>query len=67
MTDETNFHFCGNVHSQNCHFWRTENPRDTHQETLHSETVIVWCGVAFYGVIAACFFEDETDRAVTVN
>jgi hypothetical protein len=37
MTDEANFHICGNVSSQNCHYWATENPRDIHQKPLHSE------------------------------
>jgi len=26
-----------------------------------------WCGVASFGVIGPCFFEDEAGRAVTVN
>jgi hypothetical protein len=67
MTDEANSHFCGNVNSQNCRYWATENPRDIHQKPLHSEKVIVWCGVASFGVIGPCFFEDEAGRAVTVN
>ena len=67
MTDEANFHFCGNVSSPNCRYWATENPRDIHQKPLHSEKVIVWCGVASFGVIGPYFFEDEADRAVTVN
>jgi hypothetical protein len=66
-TDEANFHLCGNVSSQNCRcYWATENPRYIHQKPLHSEKVIVWCGVASFGVIGPCFFEDEAGRAVTV-
>jgi hypothetical protein len=41
MTDEANFHHCGNVNSQNCRYQATENPRDIHQKPLHSEKVIV--------------------------
>ena len=67
MMDEANFHICGNVSSQNCCCWATENPRDIHQKPLHSETVIVCCGVASYVVIGPYFFEDEAGRAVTVN
>jgi len=67
MTDEANFHLCGNVDSQNCRYWATENPRDIHQKPLYSERVIVWCGVASFGVIGPYFFEDEAGRAVTVN
>jgi hypothetical protein len=67
MTDEANFHLCGNVNSQNCRYWAAENPRNIHQKPQHSEKVIVRCGVASFGVIDPYFFEDEADRAVTVN
>jgi hypothetical protein len=30
MTDEANFHLCGNVNSQNRHYWATENARNIH-------------------------------------
>jgi len=67
MTDEANFHLCGNVSSQNSCYWATENPRDIHQKPLLSEKVIVWCGVTSFGVIGPYFFEDGAGRAVTVN
>ena len=67
IMDEANFHHCGNVNSQNCRYWATENPCNIHQKPLHSETVIVWCRVASSGVIGPYFFEDEAGRAVTVN
>jgi hypothetical protein len=67
MTDEANFHLCGNVNYQNCRYWATENPRDIYQKPLHSDKVIVWCGVAPFGMIDPYFIEDEADRAVTVN
>ena len=65
MTDEGNFHLFGS--SQNCHYWATGNPCDIHQKPLRSEKVIVWCGVASFGVISPYFFEDEAGRAVMVN
>jgi hypothetical protein len=67
MMDEANFHLCGNINSQNFRYWATENPRDIHQKPLHSEKVVVCCGVASFGVIGPCFFEDDADRAVIVN
>jgi hypothetical protein len=67
MTNEANFRLCGNVNSQNCRYWTTENPRDTHQKTSHSEKFIVWCGVASFVVIGPWLFEDEAGMAVTVN
>jgi hypothetical protein len=65
--DAANFHVCGNVNSQNCRYWATENPCDVHQTPLHSEKIVVWCGVASFGVISPYFFEDKAGRAVTVN
>jgi hypothetical protein len=67
MTDEANFRLCGNVSFQNCCSRATDNPCDIHQKPLHSEKVIVWYGVASFGVTGPCFFEDEAGRAVTVN
>jgi hypothetical protein len=67
MMHEANFYLCGNINSQNCHYWATENHHDIHQKPLHSEKVIVWCGVASFRVISPYFFVDKTGRAVTVN
>jgi hypothetical protein len=62
LTAEANFQLCGNVSPQAFHYWVTENPRDIHQKPLHSEQVIVWRGVASFGVIGPYFFEDEAGR-----
>jgi hypothetical protein len=70
MMDEANFHLCGYVKSQKCRYWATDNPRDIrdiHQEPLHSGKVIVWCGVASFGLIDPYFFEDGVGRTVTIN
>ena len=32
MTDEANFHLCGNVSSQSCRYWANENPREIQQQ-----------------------------------
>jgi len=64
---EANVHLCGNVSSQNCRYWATKNPRDIHQKPLHSKKVIVWCGVASFGVIGPFYFEDKAGRAIIVN
>jgi hypothetical protein len=50
MTDEGNFQLLGYANSQNCHYWATDNTCDIHQETLLSEKIIVWCGVAYFWV-----------------
>jgi hypothetical protein len=62
MTDETNFHLCGYVNSQNCHYWATENPCDIDQGSLHPAKVIVRCGVSSFGLIGPYFFQDEVGR-----
>jgi hypothetical protein len=49
MMDEAYFHLCGNANSQNCRYWATGNPRDIHQKPIHSEKIIIWCGVAPLG------------------
>jgi len=67
MTDDTNFHLCGHVNIQDSLYWTTANTRDIHQETLCSEKVIVWCGVASFGSNRPYFFADGAGRAVTVN
>jgi hypothetical protein len=67
VTDEADFHLCGNVNSQNCCYWANENSRKIQRQLLHSEKVTVWCGVASFGVIGLYFFEDKAGRAVTVN
>ena len=67
MTDEANFQLFGYANSQNCHYWATENTRDIHQETLLSEKITVWCGVASCGLIGTHFLENKAGEAVTVN
>jgi hypothetical protein len=66
-TDEANFLLCGNINSENCRYWTTENPHNIHHKPLHSQKDIVWCGVAFFGVIGPYSFEDKAGKAVTVN
>jgi len=64
MMDDTNFHLCGHVNIQDSLYWTTANTRDIHQEILCAENVIVWCGVASFGLKRPYFF---AGRAVTVN
>jgi len=40
---------------------------DIHQETLVSEKITVWCGVASFGLTGTHFLENKTGGAVTVN
>jgi hypothetical protein len=40
---------------------------DIHQETLLSEIIIVWCGVASFGLTGIHFLENKAGGAVIVN
>lgn len=67
MSDEANFHLDGVVNKQNFRYWGVENPHELFTKNLHSPKVVVWCGVASFGIIGPYFFEDENNRSVTVN
>jgi hypothetical protein len=66
MTDEATFIF---VAMSILKTVATGQPRTlaNSPETLHSEKVIVWRGVASFGVIGPCFFEDDAGWSVKVN
>ena len=55
-SDEAHFHLCGTVNKQNFRYWAAENPRELHQQPLHSPKVTVWCAVAEFGVWGRYFF-----------
>jgi len=65
--DEAHFHLNGHVNKQNCHYWSTTNSKRKHQKLLHLPKVTVWAAMSARGIIGTYFFEDETERAVTVN
>ena len=65
-SDEAHFHLCGTVNKQNFRYWAAENPRELHQQPLHSPKVTVWCAVAEFGVWGPYFFEED-GQTVTVN
>ena len=66
-SDEAYFHLDGYVNKQTCRYWSTENPRELHQKSLHSQKVAVWCALSKTGIIGPYFFEDEYGQAVTTN
>jgi hypothetical protein len=66
MSDEAHFHLNGAVNRHNCRYWAAENPRQLHENPLHSPKVTVWCAVAKFGVIGPYFFE-ENRVTVTVT
>lgn len=68
FSDEAHFHLNGYVNKQNCRIWATENPRVTHEVSLHPKRVTVWCALWAGGVMGPFFFEDaEDESALTVN
>ena len=67
MIDEAHFHLSGYVNKQNYHYWAPENPQELRQCPLHSERLIVWCGMASFGVLGPYFFEDNEGAAITAT
>ena len=48
-SDEAHFHLSGFVNKQNFRYWAEANPRQHHEQPLHSQWVTVWCAVADFG------------------
>ena len=66
FSDEAHFHISGCVNKQNMRYWSPTNPRELHEQPLHTKRVSVWCAISRIGIIGPWFFE-ENERAVTVN
>lgn len=67
MTDEANFSLSGVVNRQNYRYYADENPQIIHEEPLHDQKCVVWCGVSANKVIGPYFYEDSRGQAETVN
>lgn len=67
FSDEAHFHLGGYVNKQNFRYWSPENPREMHEQPLHSEKVTVWCAISGREIIGPYFFENYHGQAVTVN
>ena len=61
-SDEAHLHLDGYVNKQNCRYWSTENPRELHQQSLHSQKVTVWCALSKAGIIGPNFLTTNMDR-----
>ena len=47
-------------------YWSPTNPRELHEQPLHTKRVTVWCAISRIGIIGLWFFE-ENEKAVAVN
>jgi hypothetical protein len=56
MSDEAHFHLSGEVNKQNFRYWGSENPRNMHEKSLHTQRVTVRCAIANFDVIGLYFF-----------
>jgi len=57
FTDEAWFHLSGYVNSQNYRTWRTENPHNYTESTLHPQKIGVWCAISRRRIIGPLCFE----------
>lgn len=53
---EAHFYSSGMVNKQNFQYWAIENPQPLHQNSLHSDKVIVWCDTSQTCFIGPYFF-----------
>lgn len=59
FSDEAHFHLNGSVNKQNCRYWSDNNPREKHQQPLHSPKVSVWAAKSAHGIIGPFFLKIE--------
>ena len=43
--------------------WASENPNAVHEEPLHSEKIVIWCGMSRQRIIGPIFFEETIKTA----
>ena len=48
INDEVHFHISGCVNEQNMRYWSPTNPRELHEQPLHTERATVWCAISRY-------------------
>ena len=65
MSNKAHFHLSGTVSEQNFRYWASKNPRELHQQQLHSPKVIVWCGLGKCRIFGPIFFDGEETATVT--
>ena len=66
MSAEAHFPLSGYVNKQNCRYWSAENPKISHELSLHSQKITtVWCDMTGEKIIGAYFFEKENEATTT--
>ena len=64
---EAHFDLGGYENKQNCRIWGTENAYAYISKPMHLKRVTVWFEFWSRGIIEPFFFENEQEKAVTVN
>ena len=67
FSDEAHFLLSGHVNSKNNVYWGTATPEDVTHRPLHSTKCTAWVAISKNGIIGPYWFEDENERAQTVN
>ena len=67
FSGEVHFLLSGHVNSKNNVYWGTTPSEEVLQRLLHSVKCTAWVAISKYGIIGPYWFEDENERAQTVN
>lgn len=67
FSDEAHFCLSGQVNSKNYVFWGSEVPDEVAERPLHSVKCTAWCAISRHGIIGPYWFEDDEEKAVTIN
>ena len=67
FSDEAHFLLSGHVNSKNNVYWGTAPLEEVLQRPLHSIRCTAWIAISKHGIIGPHWFEDENERAQTVN
>ena len=52
---------------ENYVFWDSEVPNEVAERPLHSVKCTAWCAISRHGIIGPYWFEDDEEKAVTIN
>ena len=67
FSDKAHFSSSGQKNSKNSVLWGSEVPDEVAERPLHSVKCTAWCAISRHGIIGPYWFEDDKEKAVTIN